>query len=125
MDPASATVALVGFAASLATLTGLLAGGLQKLWTLKDKLDHSPAEYKRLRVAVATLRALFVSVHALLQDECPDAMPLLTLQSWRENAEQMMKDLHAFDSILEKCCPDIENGQTSLGYQISGKEIPQ
>lgn len=111
MDPASATVAFVGFAASLATLTGLLASGLQQLWTVTDKLKNAPKEFKRLSVAVATLHALFVSVQALLHGEYSSSLPALTLLSWLQNAEQIMKDLGAFNGVLENCCPPGEHGR--------------
>lgn len=119
MDPASTTIAFVGFAASIATLTGLLAHGLQQLWTLNDKLQHAPEEYRRLHIAVATLHALHASVQALLQDEGSNALPPLTLLSWRQNAEQMMKDLEAFDKVLEKCCP--HDGQGTRRWDIKSR----
>lgn len=111
MDPASAGVAVVGFAASLAALTGIFATGVQRLWTLADKLKNAPEELKRLHGAVESLQALFTGVRSILQDEDAKLLPPEILQSWKDTAQRIWDDLIGFDAMLEKCCPGTNDGQ--------------
>ncbi|GES65955.1 hypothetical protein CC84DRAFT_37213 [Aspergillus terreus] len=105
MDP----VSLVGLAASLSTLTGVFASGIESLWGLAHKLKNAPEELKRIRSSLNTLQDLFARVESLLSAEEAKLPP--SDMNWKDIAEQILRDLNAFDAFLEKCCPAVDDEQ--------------
>lgn len=105
MDP----VSLVGLAASLSTLTGVFASGVESLWALAHKLKNAPEELKRIRSSLDTLRDLFARVESLLSADEAKLPP--SDMNWKNIAEQILRDLNAFDAFLEKCCPAVDSEQ--------------
>lgn len=68
MDPASAGVAFVGFAASLATLAAVVANSSKTLYDLRNKLKDAPEDVRRLIQAFKFLKGLLAEIQARLNE---------------------------------------------------------
>jgi Fungal N-terminal domain of STAND proteins len=117
MDPASAAVAFVGFAASLATLTGLVIDSAKAVNKLCNSLKRAPAELKRF---LATLKQL-ESIVSVLKDKTSnytdEELPVLLKQFWLENVSQMKEDYDGLAKLVGKL-------QSSFGARsISNKHV--
>jgi hypothetical protein len=117
MDPASATVAFVGFAASLATLAGLLIQSVQTIDDLCHKLKRAPDDLKRFCDDLKRLELLLGLLKDRTSHYAEGDLPQELLLFWHDNASQMEKDYHNLDKLISKLqrCFD--------GYSVSKKHV--
>lgn len=99
MDPASAAVAFVGFAASLATLAGLAMDSLQTLCRFQDKLRNAPKDILRLQGDLKRFEAVLWEIQRQQQDGLP-TLPQHLCELWGDSAKQMQQDLERFRDFL-------------------------
>ena len=117
MDPASAGIVFVGFAASLLTLASAAAQGLQNLHALCEKIEHAPEELGRLAAAVQTLESLLRDFKLRFQKDVPDGLPTGFGGLWQDSAKQMQNDLCQFEQIVSKFQAGLE------GKSLSNRNI--
>src|SRR5436305_7940827 len=102
MDPASATVAFVGFAASVATLAGLLIESAKTINELCSKFKRVPDDLKRFLASLQQLELLL----ALLKDRtsyyADEDLPQGLKQFWLDNAFQMEEDYNKLGKLVRK-----------------------
>ncbi|KAJ9609399.1 hypothetical protein H2200_005726 [Cladophialophora chaetospira] len=92
MDPACASIALIGFAASLATLAGLVIESAQTLTALCLKLSNAPADLKRFLLVLQQHEALLVELRARVTFFTDDEIPMALQLLWQQNITQMAAD---------------------------------
>lgn len=102
MDPASATVAFVGFAASLTTLAGLLIQSAQTIEDLCRKFKHAPDDLKRFCAALKQLELLLELLKDRTSQYANGHLPVDFLRFWHDNASQMEKDYHKLHTLIFK-----------------------
>lgn len=117
MDPASATVAFVGFAASLASLAGLLIQSAQTIEDLCRKFKRAPDDLKRFCAALKRLELLLGLLKDRTSHYAEGDLPQDFLRFWCDNASQMEKDYHKLHTLISKLqhCFD--------GYSVSKKNV--
>ena len=92
MDPASAAVAFVGFAASVLGLAGAAAEGSRALHNLWRKLKDAPRDSKRLLVVVGTLEGLVKVIEQQDGHSFVHNLPSDLRKVWNELSLQMIED---------------------------------
>ena len=96
MDPASATVALVGFAASIAGLAGAAAQSCQALQTFCKGLTTAQKNVQRLSDLIRRLEFITNQLQIIDTSRLKGRLDSDTEQYWRHQATQMCSDLHEF-----------------------------
>ena len=102
MDPMSASVAFIGFAASLATLAAVVIDGSKTLYNVRRKLKKAPEDIKRLCSQMREFECLLLEVQEQIRDYpiVSAASSMVTL--FKASIEQMRKDMDDFDRIVRK-----------------------
>jgi hypothetical protein len=101
MDPATAAGAFVGFAASLAALTGLALNGLQTLSRFVNKTKTAPKSLLRLQGDLKRLEVILSEIKRQLNDELT-TLPQDVDEVWTNAASEMQEDLESFGKFLLK-----------------------
>ena len=105
LDPASATVAFVGFAGSLAALSGAAINGLRTLKNVCQQLKDAPDDIKHLTVTVTQLERLITRVETasktIDQNEAIHEC-LECLDGWEEDVQLAQKDFHTLQTISRR-----------------------
>jgi hypothetical protein len=102
MDPASATVAFVGFTASITTLAAALFTSCKTLRNLCHDLQDAPQDLRRLFRNVQTLERMVVQVKQTGAEVGADASFAHLQTYWNQNALDMELDLKAFHQKVFK-----------------------
>jgi hypothetical protein len=104
MDPASATITFVGFAASLATIASLVVNSSKTLYNLRRRLKHAPGDIELLLRQLRDYELLLSEVqHWLQQDDQAEhvSTPGLRMLLARVG-EQMHKDMEGFTDVMRR-----------------------
>ncbi|OAG39453.1 Pyrroline-5-carboxylate [Fonsecaea monophora] len=102
MDPASASVAFIGFAASLTTLAGLVVDSVQTLSELRRRLIHAPEELERLLSVLRQHKSILLELRDRIRVFTPEELPAELRQFWEENNTQMAADYARLKEHAEK-----------------------
>lgn len=102
MDPASATVAFVGFAASLATIAGLLIQSAQTINDLCLKFKRAPDDLKRFHAVLKQLELLLGLLKDRTSHYVEEDLPQELKRFWHDNASQMKEDYHRLNTLISK-----------------------
>jgi hypothetical protein len=102
MDPASAAVAFVGFAASLTTLAGLVIESAKTISELCNKLKHAPDDLKHFLANLKQYELLLSMLKDLVSEYSADELPPQLKQFWLDNAIYMKKDYDILYSLTQK-----------------------
>lgn len=98
MDPASASIAFVGFTASLATLAGLVLQSSRVVHEICQKVKDTPKE-------VTDLQDQLVQLHGLLQGLKENAPVPTTsgilLETWQFAIQQLQNDMDTFSKRIQ------------------------
>ena len=101
MDPATAAGAFVGFAASLAAITGLVLNGLQTLSRFVDKTKTAHKSLLRLQGNLKRLEVILSEIKRQQNDELT-TLPQDLDEAWTNAALEMQQDLESFGKFLLK-----------------------
>jgi hypothetical protein len=82
MDPASAAVAFVGFAASVVTLWGLVIESSRTLYELQYKARNAPDELRKLYTALKGLESMLLEIQRRSPDLGSLGVSVEFKQSW-------------------------------------------
>ena len=102
MDPASASVALVGFAASLTTLAGLALDASTTVYNVQRRFKHAPADIKRLSTELERFELLLHEVHCQIHNHLDEnaASTIRTLLAG--TTSQMHEDMSSFMRVVQR-----------------------
>lgn len=100
MDPASATVAFIGFAASIATLAAVVIDSAKTLRNLTVGLSDAPTEVLRLAKKIDRLERIIVEVKKTGEGLKDDASSASLDAYWQEHALEMQKDFMTLQSKI-------------------------
>lgn len=103
MEPASASIAFIGVAASLTTLAALVIDSSKTLYRVGIKLKKAPEDITRLLTQLKLFERLLSEAQQRVEDHkaefaVPDVGTLFTIA-----AERMLKDVRDFEGTLQKC----------------------
>lgn len=93
MDPASAGVALVGFAASITTLTAVALDSSRTLYSIRKKLQSTPEDVRRLIRQVRVFEGLLAAIRDL-------GVPQDLQEIWEESINQMREEMQQFNPVV-------------------------
>ena len=112
MDPASAAVAFVGFAGSIAALAAVVVESCKTLNNVWHSLKEAPESTRRLFQKLKRLEKIILEIQRV--GELKDGGPTQSLDqhSWLENVTEMMDDFSLLKSKILK-----------LEGNLSGKKI--
>ncbi|MCJ1397808.1 hypothetical protein MMC11_001004 [Xylographa trunciseda] len=102
MDPASAAITFVGFAASLATLVAVVVDSAKTLNNLQQQLRAAPENVRRLVKRFGILQNLLQVVQALSQAHGETEVPEGLCQIWEGAAAQLKDDMDAFGTLVAR-----------------------
>lgn len=108
MDPASAAIAFVGFAASITTLAAVVLNSCRTLRDLCRDIQDAPQDLQRLFGHVQNLERIVIEVQRTGADIASDASIARLNAFWVDNAMYMETDLQRFN---EKLCKLFEGLQ--------------
>ena len=114
MDPCSAGVAFIGFAASLATLVAAVAKSSKVLYELRKEFRDAPEDVKMFLEQFAIFQKLLNELSTRLH-EPQDIGTLRGLHDLLElSMNQMQADMNDFQAILFKLHRVLNNPESSL-----------
>ncbi|MCJ1384631.1 hypothetical protein MMC17_007749 [Xylographa soralifera] len=115
MDPASAVITFVGFAASLATLVAVVVDSAKTLNNLQQQLREAPDNVKRLVERFKVLQSLLQGVQALSQAHGETEVPEGLRQVWDASAASLTEDMEAFHAVVGRLEQALKK---SKGYPV-------
>jgi len=102
LDPASATVAFVGFAASIAALIAVISDSAQTVHTLYYNLRDAPEELSDLKRIVEGNEALLKNIFIVGQRYETGGIPRDLYECWDKAAKHVLEDLQKFKIEIDK-----------------------
>ena len=100
MDPASAVITFVGFAASLAALVAVVVDSAKTLNNLQQQLRAAPDTVKRLVKRFEVLQNLLQEVQAHSQVHGETEVPEGLRQIWESLAAPLKEDMDTFHVVV-------------------------
>ena len=101
MDPASAAVAFIGVAASLATLAALVIDGSKTLFNVHRKVKNAPEDIRRLCRQLNAFQCLLYEAQDLVRDDGLDAASDLRAV-FATAIGHMLDDLRGFKDTTQR-----------------------
>ncbi|KAL5389245.1 hypothetical protein DPSP01_002558 [Paraphaeosphaeria sporulosa] len=108
MDPASATVAFVGFAASITTLAAVLFQSCKTLRDLCHDLHNAPQDLHRLLRNAQTLEKVVLQVKRTGAEIANEESMEHIDAYWMNNVKDMERDLEVFNKKVSKLQKSLE-----------------
>lgn len=102
LDPASATVAFVGFAASIAALIAVISDSAQTVHTLYCSLRDAPEELAYLKRIIEGNKALLKNIFIVSQRYETRGIPRDLFECWDKAAKHVFEDLQKFKIEIDK-----------------------
>lgn len=102
MDPASAAVAFIGVAASLATLAALVIDGSKTLFNVHRKIENAPQDIRRLCRQLNTFQCLLYEAQDLVRDDGPACAASNMGTVFAMAIEHMLDDLRGFKDTVQR-----------------------
>jgi hypothetical protein len=101
MDPASATVAFVGFAASLATVAAVVVDSSRTLHDVYKSVKNAPREIQRMDQKSKRLHKMILEVQRMSEDLHDGEPPPFIHEFWLEHAGEIHHDFVVFKKKIE------------------------
>ena len=102
MDPASATVAFVGFSASLTALVGLVMKCSKSLYDLQRKLREAPKGILQLQQDLRNFQALLVETQSRVCVDGGNSVPQGFRELWENISLEMRQDMEDFMATVSR-----------------------
>ena len=102
MDPASAAVASVGFAASLATLVAVVVDSTKTLYNLQSQLRNAPENAQRLYRQLQFLEQLLRQIEAKSASLEAQNVPQELQEIWKSIVGELERDMNNFRNGASK-----------------------
>lgn len=102
MDPASASIAIVGLAASLTTLAALVIDSCKTIQNVRAQLRNAPKDIRRLSRGLKELENLICGLRDIVRAQ-PSGHTTSIIEVAFENAtEQMHRDMTEFGIVIQR-----------------------
>lgn len=102
MDPASAAVAFVGFAGSIAALAGVVTESCKMLNNVWHILKDGPQDTRRLFKRLKRLETIILEIRRVGEGSTDEAFRAGFQRSWIDNVEDMREDFFALQAKILK-----------------------
>jgi len=102
MDPASAAVAFVGFAASVAALCGLVIEGSRTLYELQDKARNAPDELRKLYTTLKCLESMLLEIQRRSLDLDNLSVSIEFRESWKATVSLLETAMESLQEWLSQ-----------------------
>lgn len=100
MDPASAAVAFVGFAASIATLSAVVANSCKTIHNVWHSFKDAPQDVHRLIKKMKRLEKVISEIERNVVQFGEDPSSLDSQQCWVDQIKEMVDDFAIFDDKI-------------------------
>lgn len=102
MDPASAAIAFVGFAGSIAQLAAVAVASCQTLHSVYKNVANAPAKVDRLAKLLRKLELIATRMRDIDTQGLEEVLRKETDSFWKQDAAEMQKDLEQFRIRMSK-----------------------
>lgn len=102
MDPASASIAIVGFAASLTTLAALVIDSSKTIYNVRAQLRNAPKDIQRLSRRLREFEYLVCGLRDILQGHPSGYTASIIEVVFENSAEQMHHDMTDFGTTIHR-----------------------
>lgn len=102
MDPASAAVAFVGFAASIASLSALILDSCNKIHSTAQSLRNAPSHIRRLFGKIERLHRVIAEIEKIGNEIGDEHLGTDVQRDWMNIATIMRADLMALEGKISK-----------------------
>ncbi|MCJ1477115.1 hypothetical protein MMC13_005786 [Lambiella insularis] len=116
MDPASAGIAFVGFAASIATLAAVVVDSCQTLHDVCKSFREAPADIRRLYTKVLRLERMIQETKKIGEEFHGDPPPVDLQTFWNEIVIDVEKDFRILQEKITKLRASLENKSWSTKH---------
>lgn len=106
MDPASAAVAFVGFAASITTLSAVVANSCKTIHNVWHSFKDAPQDIHRLIRKMKRLEKVILEIERVVV-QFGDPSLLDSQQYWMDQIEEMVDDFAILDDKINKLQADL------------------
>ncbi|MCJ1388436.1 hypothetical protein MMC18_001283 [Xylographa bjoerkii] len=113
MDPASAAITFVGFAASLATFVAVVVDSAKTLSNLQQQLRDAPKNVARLVERFEILQNLLQEVQAVSIAHGENELPESLRKIWKASAAQLKDDIENFRVLIARLEQTLNNSKGS------------
>lgn len=121
MDPVSATaVAVVGFAASIATLSAVVIDSCKTIHNVWHSLKDAPEDVQRLLKKMRTLGQVILDMGKVAVQSSNDTSRQDSQQCWVEHIEQMVEDWETLNDKINKLQSKL-TAKTLSGKNLSAR----
>ena len=102
MDPASASIAFVSFAASLTTLAALVIDSSKTIYNVRAQLRNAPKDIRRLSRRLREFEYLVCGLRDIMQGHPPGSTASIIEVAFENAAEQMHRDMIDFGIAIHR-----------------------
>lgn len=121
MDPVSATaVAVIGFAASIATLSAVVIDSCKTIHNVWSSLKDAPEDVQRLLRKMKTLGQVIMEMGTVALRSSNDSSRLNSQQCWLEHIEEMVDDWTILNDKINKLRANL-TAKTLSGKALSAR----
>jgi hypothetical protein len=125
MDPASATIASIGLAASLTTLLGLVVDSSKTLYDLQRKLRQAPEGIVRLQQDLRSFQDLLLEIKTRVDQYEFVGLPQSFRVLWENFALHMKLDLENFKATISKYNDQLDSPVRKKGRLLVGHVLEE
>lgn len=120
MDPASAAVAFVGFAASIASLSAVVVNSCKTIHNVWHSLKDAPQDVRRLLRKMKTLEKVILEIGTVAVQFSNDPSRLDLQQHWADHIEEMVDDWTVLNDKIIKLQASL-TAKTSSGKNLRAR----
>lgn len=120
MDPASAAIAVVGFAASIATLSAVVVDSCKTIHNVWHSLKDAPEEIHRLIKRMEILEQVILEMGTVSVKSSKDPSRLDSQQCWLKQIEEMVHDWTILHGKINKLQAKL-TAKTSSGKNMRAR----
>lgn len=120
MDPASAAVAFVGFAASIASLSAVVVNSCKTMHNVWHSLKDAPQDVRRLLRKMKTLEKVILEIGTAAVQFSNDPSRQYSQQHWVDHIEEMVDDWTILGDKISKLQANL-TAKTSSGKHLRAR----
>lgn len=102
MDPASASIAVIGLAASLTTLAALVIDSCKTMYTVRAQLRNAPKDIQRLSRGLKEFEDLVCGLRDIVRAQPSGHAASILELAFENSTEQMHRDMVDFEIVIQR-----------------------
>jgi len=119
MDPASASVAFIGFAVSLASIAALVVDSSKAIYKVCKSLKDAPSDIQRLQRKIKRLEEIVLKIKTAASDFCDASVQVHVEEYWFSHMAELEDDLDLFKAKIIALHTALEKKSLSKIHSIA------